>query len=145
MMLKPQEIRLTWIICFFVIHSNLSCSNEEPSLTTNESRLISVGTWKIVTLKVGTNEISLDACFLDNDYHFASSKEYTMDEGPSKCDQADPQTIKGQWSLNSDQSGLVITVDGTTKITTIDELSGTALRIHYDIGPLRYEETYHPK
>lgn len=137
--------RWIYLACLLIVHGVFSCEENESQMNENKKMLVDVGIWKITKLKVGSDEVPLDACFLDNEFHFEANNEYTMNEGATKCDPADPQTMTGEWSLTSNGSGLVITVDGTTKITAIDELSGTSLKIHYDLGPLRYEETYAPK
>lgn len=134
-----------YIIYFLTIPGASSCNEDETTMNKNEKQLIKVGIWKMTKLRIGLDEVPLDDCILDNEFHFEANNKYTMDEGAIKCDASDPQTMEGEWSLTSHGSGLVITVDGTTKITAIDELSGSTLKIHYDLGPLRYEETYEPK
>ncbi len=114
-------------------------------VTMRKRTLTEILEWRLVSLKVGLSEIPLEACMTDNVFKFEVDDDYTFDEGLAKCDPDDPQTMSGEWTLTPTGDDLVITVDGTTKITTIDELSESRLRIHYDLGPLRYEEVYEPK
>lgn len=122
-----------------------SCKEDEDKAAEAKAKLTNVNEWKLVSLKVGTSDVPVEPCVGDNVFRFDPNNEYTMDEGATKCDPADPQTMTGEWSLTSNGEGLVITVDGATKITVIDELTSTILKIHYEIGPLAYVEIYEPK
>lgn len=91
---------------------------------------------------------SLPDCYKDNQLKFNGGRELIYDEGKTKCDPQDPQSIKGTWSLtNGDKtldakvsfsdpgSGISLDIDfgGTIEsigdnrfvVTTVDNSSGT--------------------
>jgi len=56
-------------------------------------------------------------CIRDNTLVYHTDKTYVNDEGPSRCDSADPQVRDaGRWALNADGSELVVTSDGGTPL-----------------------------
>lgn len=141
---KASHASLILGLCVAIL---FSCKEDSAldALTRRKRTLTDVLEWKLVSLKVGLSEIPLEACMTDNVFKFQVDDNYAFDEGPAKCDPDDPQSMSGEWTLTPTGDGLVITADGTTKMTTIDELTESRLRIHYDLGPLRYEEVYEPK
>lgn len=125
--------------------SFVSCDKDNVEVNSNGKRLVEIGEWKLVTLKVGPSEIPLDPCKTDNVFTFGESNQFTMDEGPTKCDAGDEQMQTGEWLLASDDTTLTLTLDGTTKLTRIVELTDTKLILIYSVGPLDYTERYEPK
>lgn len=66
----------------------------------------------------------MDACSKDDVFFFKSDGTYSAEEGTTKCDSGDPQVYEtGTWSLNSDETILVINVDGDLVNLTIKEIS----------------------
>lgn len=79
-----------------------SGSNNQPKTKTD---LLVQNTWKFDNAKVAGADVSgfIDACDKDNTLSFTASGGGTADEGPSKCDAADPQTVAFTWVFqNSD-------------------------------------------
>lgn len=59
----------------------------------------------------------MDACEKDGTTKYLSNGSYTDDEGPSKCDPADPQTVTGVWVWNPTETVLTQTEAGGSPIS----------------------------
>lgn len=122
-----------------------ACSKDDDSTgggatpATNTSKLCNKN-WKIVSFVLdGVNITSqIPACDLDDFTRFSTDGNYVNDEGPTKCDPADPQTIPGTWEWAANESKLVTDGDTTNVITN----SGSVLRLGYDDGTISYEVTF---
>ena len=73
----------------------------------------------------------LPACGKDNYLRFNEDRTLEANEGPLKCDAADPQARSGNWELVSNESKLLITTPifgaGGAAIPDIIELSATRM------------------
>lgn len=106
--------------------------NEKPKST---SELLMAKSWKMTALteQVGTaaasNEYtSMAACEKDNLYKFEASNKFTLDEGPLKCSNSDPQSISGNWALtNSDKTLTAVAIDQASMSSI--EMTGTIEKI----------------
>ncbi|MFN5223519.1 MAG: hypothetical protein ACK5DJ_04975 [Bacteroidota bacterium] len=124
-----------------------SCSKDDDSTSgggggtpaTNTSKLCNKN-WKIETFVFNGVDITsqLDACELDNFTRFSTDGNYVSDEGPTKCDPADPQTTPGTWSWAANETKLV--TDGDTTNLLVN--SGSVLKIGFDDGTINYEVTF---
>jgi hypothetical protein len=100
-------ILFSWAAC------NKSSSNGGgsggPSATV---KLITQATWKYDTSGIDLNhdgspdigDTSITPCEKDNIYTFKTDSTGTMDEGPTKCHVADPQTVPFHWKLTNNES-----------------------------------------
>lgn len=89
-----------------------SCSSkgddvDPPPKTRTE--LITTGTWRFGSATWGTTDAGplLAACQKDNTMVFVLGSG-TMDEGPTKCNAGDPQTVPFTWSFLSNETTLNI-------------------------------------
>jgi hypothetical protein len=123
-----------------------SCGKDDDETTPAKSKteLISSGGWKLASLTIspaidlngdGTPDSDLtpfvSACNKDDVTNFKSDKTYTMDEGASKCNAADPQVFEnGTWSFSSDESKITLTPTGSpdSDTYTITELTESTLK-----------------
>ena len=107
---------------------------------TNTSKLCNKN-WKIVNFVFNGTDItsSLTACELDNFTRFSTDGNYVSDEGPTKCDPADPQTTPGTWSWAANETKLVTDNTDTTDVITN---SGSVLKVGYDDGTISYQITF---
>ena len=48
-------------------------------------------------------------CVNDNFYDFKSDGTVISDEGPTKCNESDPQQVQGDWSFNDDETVIIYT------------------------------------
>lgn len=111
----------------------VSCSKDDDdddngsSNLTNTSKLCNKN-WKLISIKQsGVELISLlDTCERDNLTRFNTDSTYTDDEGPSKCDPADPQTLSGTWTWADNETKLVL---DSTDTSTVLSLTPSRLKL----------------
>ena len=120
----------------------VACDDDEDKTASEKL----VGTWKTTNeyTKVGpAPEVettdSIDACTFDDLNTFESDNTYEFDEGATKCDDQDPQTIAtGSWSFIEGDTKLVLDSDSSTSNDTINIVSLSDSRIEtsnsYDFG-----------
>src|SRR5215212_4945393 len=114
-----------------------SCKKKDSdSPGTNKTTLITQGSWQFNSIgtdadKNRTIEQDLgsfvSACVKDNTVMFSSSGSGTANEGASKCDPADPQTIPFTWVFASNETAISISGNaiagkgGQYKIATLTD------------------------
>ena len=87
----------------------------------------------------------LPVCAHDDFTIFNTDETLTKDEGEIKCSQSDPQTISGNWLMNTNQTILKITIEGGEIEYIINEISdnflilGTQEVIEHATGSVTYE------
>ncbi len=93
------------------------------------------------------NQIS--ACTKDDITKFASDGKATFDEGATKCNVSDPQTTTGSWVLNTTETILSITEDGSTTSITLKSISSSKVVGTYQVVEggvtYSYEVTFEAK
>lgn len=112
----------------------LSCSKKDDPVASSDVLINSKG-WKITSQTVspqiqGTSDyFSLTPdCVKDDILKFQSNGTYTEDEGATKCDASDPQTVdQGTWALSSDKKSLTITTDNQPEVITLTTLTATKI------------------
>lgn len=119
-----------------------SCSKNEDSPAKTKTELLTANVWKIASVGVdldknGTVDLpySLEACEKDNTLKFNTGGSGVSDEGPTKCDAADPQTEAFIWAFKTNETILNITIpnsllSGDTTIKTLDE---NTLEVYIDV------------
>ncbi len=126
-------------ICSFALLTLFFAACSKKDKTQSKSELLTSGTWKLTAAEEdadgnGTYESDNYAffadCFKDNYYTFQTSGILEMNEGPTKCAPADPQTETGAWQLTQNETHLKI--DGDEWI--LQELTTTTLRWKEEYG-----------
>ncbi len=106
------------IASLFFILLLAACNKKDKAASKTE--LLTSGTWKLTAVISdndgnGTYETDDFAtffpCFTDNIWSFGASSVVTLDEGPTKCNPADPQTETGTWQLTQNETYLKINGD----------------------------------
>lgn len=129
-------------IAFFVLGaltiSMISCE-DDPVPKTN-TQLLTQGSWKFSSATANGSDASgfLQACQKDNIYTFVAAGTGTIDEGPSKCNSGDPQTVAFNWNFASNETILHISTllfSGTSNDLTIETLSETQLIVNFPYTP----------
>lgn len=97
-------------------------------------------TWKFSSATVNGADASsyLQACQKDNVYTFAAAGTGNIDEGPSKCNSGDPQTITFTWNFASNETILHASTtffSGGTNDFNIVTLSNTQLVVSFPYSP----------
>jgi len=116
-----------------------SCQKDDSTNPTTKTKteLITLKAWKYNDAKIdqdnnGTGDIPLPAgviepCQTDNLITFKTDLSGTVDEGPTKCDAADPQSIPFTWSFTNNEttlnfsSPLFVGFGGDFKIISLTE------------------------
>ena len=96
-----------------------SCKKDEKSKTKTE--LLSNGSWHVTAYTVdppidwdgdGTDESNvypvIEQCIKDDHTTFFANGTGELDEGPTKCDPSDPQTIPLTWAFDQSESQLIV-------------------------------------
>ena len=92
-----------------------ACNKKDTAAS--KTVLLTSGTWKL-TAVVSDNDANgtyetddfatFSPCFTDNILSFSASSIVTQDEGPTKCNPADPQTETTTWQFTQNESYLKI-------------------------------------
>jgi hypothetical protein len=117
----------------------VACKKDNNGPKTNPKiDLITSATWKIDTIgfdmdKNGSIDTEVpggfNACETDNTLKFSSDSTGVYDEGATKCDPADPQSIPFTWTYNDTSSVINIQgalpgeLKGDIKVLTLTETS----------------------
>lgn len=106
------------ITALFFILLLAACNKKDTAASKTE--LLTSGTWKLTAVVAdedgnGTYETDRFAtflpCFTDLIFSFGASSVLTLDEGPTKCNPADPQTETATWQLTQNETYLKINGD----------------------------------
>ena len=101
-----------------------SCNKKDKVMSKTD--ILTSGTWKITALVEdndgnGSYETDvyalLQPCTKDDYYTFRSGGQLEMNEGPSKCDPADPQTDNVNWQFTNNETK--INIDGSAGRLTL--------------------------
>ena len=78
---------------------------------------------------------SLDACDKDNIFTFSTNFTYKQDEGATKCNSTDPQTIEsGNWAFTNSESKLsTVPTGGTPTVSDILQLDENTLKLSLSV------------
>jgi len=128
---------------------NFNCSKkDDPSGKTNAELIL--GDWIVTGLTFSpmydydgdglkeTNAFSkMEPCEKDNTVSFLAGGVWKNDEGETKCDPADLQTLTGVWELSANQTTL--NIDGD--IAEIKFLSNTTLTIEQEFTEMGVDYT----
>lgn len=120
-----------------------SCTKSDDKTTTptpTKTELLTAKGWKITEATVnGVDAFSnFDACERDNILTFKTNFTAITDEGATKCDPNDPQTITETWSFASNETKVIL--DGEEATLLI--LNSTTLKIEAINGADKYTVTY---
>lgn len=129
------------------------CSDDDDDQNTQTSNLL-LGTWEVTgdvispPIDFGTGPVSdlfaiMDPCDKDDLYIIKTGGVGEFNEGPTKCDPADPQTEPFTWSLQNNDKNLIISEGGNSLTFEIVQLNNTTmiLKIQEDILGTVYTET----
>jgi Lipocalin-like domain len=135
--MKNHIARLTGILTVSLLLIVSSCSkNDEPAAT--KAQMIARN-WKqtdLLASQAGTPAVSIfdtffEPCNKDDIWQFKADGTYTVVEGASKCDSADPDTVStGTWQLTDNDTKIIIDDAGEPAQTlNIVELTNTSFKL----------------
>ena len=96
-----------------------SCKKEDNKPKTKSDFLTS-GTWSVTAVTSdddgdGTYETNdfadFVACYKDNFYSFHADGIWELNEGPTKCEDIDPQTDTDHWQLTNNETNIILATD----------------------------------
>lgn len=70
-------------------------------------------------------------CVKDNFITYNENGTFVEDEGASKCEPGDPQTINGTWEFLSDETQLMMTYDTLYQLYNLDHLTNSILKLSF--------------
>jgi hypothetical protein len=140
--MKP--LRLLVIISTVLAFSACKKDND-PTLSKTD--LLTSQAWKLTNIRLLDIESAPRDCAKDDAYTFQVDKTMVHDEGATKCNSTDTQTINGTWRFNSDETVLTL-IAGTDINATFPleqqllELTTSSLKVKYSIIGIEIEEHY---
>jgi hypothetical protein len=142
--LKINTMRMKKIILFLVIFNIIgfsSCKKDEELTNTEllcrDSWILSASTFTPGIFIEGYGLITdyfaiLSNCTKDDLWDFNENGNYTLEDGPTKCDPLDPSVFDyGTWAFNSDETVVILTSNvyyGTTEYNIL-ELTEQTLKV----------------
>lgn len=86
-----------------------NCNKNDNPPPTNTDYIIKA-TWKFDKATSGGTDVSafIQSCYKDNTMTFVATGNGTFDEGPSKCNGADPQSTNFTWNFTNNGATLNI-------------------------------------
>jgi hypothetical protein len=131
---------LTLLLCLFAI---TSCIVNDDDDDNDRTKLLTEKNWKLTASTVDP-AISINGsapitnlfaqyqdCYKDNLTKFNKTGIIALDEGSTKCDASDPQTVSGTWAFNTDKTIISLTLDGETLSYQILELNKNTFKVSY--------------
>ena len=136
MRLKTSIIALaTGILLFAACKKTEKDPDPTPPATKSKHELISDGKWQYSALsfilKVNGKDTTMDAwsvledCRKDDFSTYSTNGTGTIDEGPTKCDPADPQTKSLTWEFQDNETYVKVTDNNGPTRMKIIELTAT--------------------
>jgi hypothetical protein len=111
-----------------------------------KTELITSSSWKFDNAKLGPADVSsfIDDCEKDNTVTFVSNMTGTVDEGATKCNSADPQTVPFTWAFENSETSLHTSTplfpgNGDFAISTLND---TQLSVSRDTVVLGITQTF---
>lgn len=134
--MKPA-LKFTIILTLFAITFQ-TCKKSSSSKPKPE--LLTQTTWKFSAATVNGTDASnyIDACQKDNIYTFVTNGTGNVDEGATKCDPGDPQTIPFTWNFANNETVLHLSTtffSGATNDVTVKTLTETQLVVTFPYTP----------
>jgi len=123
------------LLCGLVLAT--ACKKDGSSSADAEA-ILTTGKWQLTAVSVSAGSFGdidvfslLEVCITDNLYTFAANGTATIDEGATKCDPNDPQTVSGNWELLSNNTKLkgIDPITGTDANFTILQLDNSTLKV----------------
>jgi hypothetical protein len=122
-----NKLILLVIVCFTVLSFSSCDKNDSPPPSNTDH--ITRSAWKFDKAMSGSTDVSgfVNACYKDNVMTFLATGSGTLDEGASKCNSGDPQTVNFTWNFTNNGNTLNVTAgifagqSGAFKVISINE------------------------
>ncbi|MFP4471339.1 MAG: lipocalin family protein [Bacteroidales bacterium] len=118
-----------------------SCKKDDDEKSKTE--MLASGSWKMSAWQIdppidfqGLTYSDLYAllpdCSKDDFTTFNDDGTFVDDEGATKCDAGDPQTVPGTWSLNEDAMVITMTQQGETYMYDLKEITESKFVLEFE-------------
>jgi len=133
------------LTCTVLLPALSACNkvSDDPTPTPTSPDYLTSHSWKLVSV-IGTFDVKppitkdtfsdLKPCQKDNFLKFSPDHTVVYDNGPTKCNPAEPQQESGTWAFSNGGQQLAMTLGGQNAFPApvyIKELSATTLRLSY--------------
>jgi hypothetical protein len=148
--LRYTFIIILCVFCLGLIGCNEDSSSDQATVSNEVTNAdLILGTWQMRAATVdpgfdfGTGTpitdfyVLMDDCVKDDAFIYTSNRTFTVDEGATKCNSADPQTTEGTYQLSDDGNTITQIRNGETEvitITSLDESQMTGETIYLEAG-----------
>lgn len=113
---------------FFTILTFSNCNKNDNPPPSNTD-YITKSSWKFDKAMSGSTDVSgfINACYKDNVMIFLANGNGTLDEGTTKCNSGDPQTVNFTWNFTNNGGTLNVTAgvfagqSGAFKVIAIND------------------------
>ena len=136
-----MKVKLLFLALFALSVYSCSKDDDDDDPVTNVE-LISSSAWKFDTAGIDANgdgtidapipDDMLESCDTDNTILFRTDGTGTIDEGPTKCDDANPQSVGFTWAFKNNETVINFTdtlFGGLTGDVTIRRLTSSELEL----------------
>ena len=139
-----KNLLVKFLITIIIIGNFSACNKKnepEPPQVTNEQHLTN-NNWTLHTVETspvieGIDPMDfLEDCYVDNIYSFLSGGVLSVDEGPLKCQQIDPQVATGEWKLTQNQQQLELKYASYDLVFKILEISDEQMKVQTTLNIL---------
>jgi len=124
----------TWILASLAFSMLLlsSCDKKSTTPPKTKTQLLTQASWKFKSATVSGADASslIQACQKDNILIFISGGTGNVNEGASKCNSGDPDTVPFTWSFNSGETVITVSIQlfsGGSNDLTLSKLTETSL------------------
>ena len=102
---------ILFAVIFFTSVLTTSCNKNDSPAPTNTDYIIKA-TWKFDKAMSGGSDVSgfVNSCYKDNIMTFQANGNGIFDEGATKCNSGDPQTINYTWNFTN--NGAILNITG---------------------------------
>ncbi|WP_114781997.1 lipocalin-like domain-containing protein [Botryobacter ruber] len=145
--MKNLNFTVFLLVAFFAL-AFTACDKDDDNKPLTREEMLMAKSWRLTAETTTFNNQTedtyddYDACEKDNFIRFLKDNKAVFDEGPTKCDPSDPQTINGTWQLAG--NNLTITEDGSSFGITfnVQELTASKLVVTVSFGGASSTMTY---
>ncbi|OWY21101.1 hypothetical protein C7N43_13960 [Sphingobacteriales bacterium UPWRP_1] len=119
---------VTLLLLLAVFTASCIFRDDMQALTHNKWRMKS---WTVVPEYMGETDLyaQLPACKKDDFLNFEYESVLITDEGATKCNDNDPQTVNSYWHMNDDKTELTLYNDSTSTIYSVKNINRNNLEL----------------
>ncbi|UYZ61971.1 hypothetical protein [Hymenobacter weizhouensis] len=141
-----KKISLLSLTAFVALSTFTGCKKddkEDPKPQVTKTDVITAKNWRVSadiaefngrTFDLYADPTVYEPCRKDDFAKFNTDKTVKFDEGISKCDPTDPQTVTENWEFTSNETKILFNELGgsSARVADLVELTETTLKIRYN-------------